>query len=322
MVQKTIICLLCIVSLLLIVLPGSAAEDSEDFEESDYAANIIQKGSDLIIINAADGLGSIWKNNTFTEGMNETQDVTDEYGATRGAITALVTVNPHPDQIPAIKNFEQNTKSEWIFLIAVYILSYVSASRLERSKRTIFTRALNNYDLSDNRFVAGVFACMASYAAPRVLLITYDVCTVVSKWAMIEVMDYIEPSAENAYMYFMMMIGETLVAVPFIIRQWVLDVGYAASRFLIVLFIMGFFQDEILWMWEKFKKILALQPVCVFVACIIMAAIKANGLENVGGAYVIMFFVIACFIKEWMVPGVVTRTVNRAARGAYMVVKA
>ena len=306
MVKKYIICL-CFMFLLL-SFPAGAQENS--FTEEDYAANIIQKGSDLIIIKAAEGLASIWQNNTFSQGFEENQDVTDEYGATRGAITALIVTNPHPDQIPAIKKFEEESKAEWAFLIAVYILTYVYAVRLERSKRKYFTRALKNYDLSENRFVTSVFVCIASYAAPRALLIAYDVCTAVSKWAMIDVMDYIEPSADNAWMFFWMMLGETFVAIPFIIRHWVLDIAYAAVRFLIVLFMIGLFQDEIIWMWEKFKRILTVQPFAVFGTCVMLAAIKTSNMEDMGGAYAIMFFVIALFIKEWVFPGRITRAVK------------
>jgi hypothetical protein len=289
----------------------SKNDEGTDYTKADYGASIVSKGADLIVLNVANAIGIIWQNNTFSKEFTEQENLTNEYGATRGAITSLMIANPHPEEVKPIKKFEEDSRAEWAFLICIYILSFVYASRLEHSKNHYFQRALSNYDLSENRFITGVFVCIASYVAPKVVLFLIDISSAVSKFAMLSIIDYIEPSTDNAYLYLMMMIGETIVAVPFIIRQWVLILAYAISRILIVLFIMGIFQDQILMAYEKFKLILALQPVCVFVACGIMLIIKWYGLENVTGMYIIMFLVIAYLIKEWLFPGPVNRAISR-----------
>jgi|GEM_PF-4775115 len=315
MVRKILISFLCLMLLSIAIHPAAAAEDN--YTNEDYAVSIAQKCTDGVIMHTADGISSVWQNSTFAMAYNDSSDVTHEYGETRGAITALVTAKPHPEKIETIQKWEENSKNEWAFLIVVYIFSFMLVNRVRRTKQTAFTKALSDYDLSDNRFIFGVFACIASYAAPRAILILSDICAAVSKYAMIEIMDYIEPSTNNAIMYLFMMLGEAFVAVPFIIRLWVIDTMYAAARFLVVLYIIGICQDEIAWIWEKFKKILAIQPVCVFVSCIMLAAIKAEHMEANPGAYAILFFTVAYVIKEWMVPGVVTRTVKRTAGFAY-----
>lgn len=290
--------------------PVAAASD-QNFSNEDYATSIAQKCSDGVIVHIADGIGSVWKNNTFSQSYNESSDVTEEYGATRGAITALVTAKAHPDQIDTIKKWDENSKNEWAFLVCIFIFTFLIVNKVKRTKELAFSKVLSDYDLSSNRFVFGVLACIGSYAAPRAVLLLDDICSVISKYAMVEIMDFIEPSTQNAIMYLCMMIGELLVAVPFIIRLWVIDTVYAASRFLVVLYIIGICQDQIVWIWIKFKRILEIQPVCVFAACIMLAAIKAEHMETNPASYVILFFVIAYIIKEWMVPGVVTRTVKR-----------
>ena len=289
----------------------SEMDEGTEFTKADFAAEIMKKGVDLIVIEAADGIASIWKNNTFSMGLQENQDVVNEYGATRGAITTLMVANPHPEEIEPIAKFEKEQVNEWAFLIAVFILTFLLADRAEKSKNTYFQKALVRYDLSESRFVVGVFACIASYGAPRILLFIYWVLSAVSKFTMIEVMDFIEPSAENAWLYFFMMIGETLVGVPFLIRHWVMDLAYAVCRLVVVIFVMGLFQDEILAMWRRFKLILIMQPVCVFVACAIIAIIKAYHAEDSAGLYIILFGMVAYTIKELLLPGKVAAMVDK-----------
>jgi len=293
------------------VLDEAPITSRNDYTKADYGASIGAKAADLIVFNVANAIGSIWQNNTFSREYSENNNITNEYGATRGAITSLMVANPHPEEIEPIKKFEEDSRAEWAFLIVVYILSFVYASRLEKSKDRFFQRALSNYDLSENRFITGVFVCIASYVAPKVVLFLIEISSAVSKFAMLSIIDYIEPSTDNAFLYLFMMAGETIVAVPFIIRQWVLILAYAISRLLIVLFVMGIYQDQLLMAYEKFKLILALQPVCVFVACGIMLIIKWYHLENVTGMYLIMFLVIAYLIKEWLFPGPVNRAISR-----------
>lgn len=287
-------------------------EPESEYSSIDLLASGFVEGFDLIIISFADAISSIWKNNIAVQKLGENEAVIEEYGLLRGGIFTLVSANIQPDEIEAIAEFEKNTKAEWVFLVCVYILGFVMFANIERAKRGIFASTLSKHDLSDSRFVGGAVLCMASFLAPRLILVALDVCTGVSQFFMINVMDYIEPSVDNAYMYLFMTIGESLIAIFFIIRQWAIDIVYVFSRFLVIIYIMGFFQDELLWVYSKFKKILALQPVCVGVACICLVAIKSANMEDATGAYILMFLFIAYILKEWMFGGVLDKSVRRA----------
>lgn len=275
-------------------------QKSKDYSSQDAGASMIQKGIDACVLSLANSIGAIWNNNSATEALNKNSNVTDEYGATRGAIFTFITVNPEPEKIEPIANFESNTKAEWAFLVCVFILGFVVFANVARANKGAFNHALGDRDISDSRFVGGAILCMASYFAPKLVLLSIYVCEMISKFAMVNILDYIEPSIENAWLYLFMTIGEFLVAIFFIIRPWVIDIFYAASRFIAVLFFMGIFTDEIRWAVNKYIKVLLLQPVCIFVACICLIAIKWAHMESAAGAYLVLFLFVAYINYKWM----------------------
>jgi hypothetical protein len=139
-----------------------------------------------------------------------------------------------------------------------------------------------------------------------------------SSYAMMNILDYIAPSLENAWMYLFMAIGEAFVAVFFVIRPWIIDIVYAASRLLAVWYFMGIWRGEAEWVWNKYFKILLLQPVCIFVSCGCLIGIKNAGMENSAGPYFIMFLFIAYINYKWMFGNFGLHTVSRLTRYAYM----
>jgi hypothetical protein len=289
---------------------------SVDYSESDYGASMVQKGLDLAVISLADGIASIWKDNRATNEFNKNSIVTEEYGATRGAIFTFVTVNPEPDKIGPIQKFESESKAVWAFLVCVFILGFVMFANIARANKSAYSYSLGDHDFSDSRFIGGSILCMAAYLAPKAVLVSLDLCTALSQFAMLNVLDYIEPSLENAYLYFMMTLGETLVAVFFIVRPWIIDIAYAASRLVVVIYFMGFFQDEIRWAFSKYVKVLLLQPVCIFFSCVCLIAVKWAGMENASGAYIIMFLFIAWINYKWMFSNFGVSTVKHIAKTA------
>lgn len=275
-------------------------QKSKDYSSQDAGASMIQKGIDSCVLALANAIGDIWKNNSVTNALDENSNVTEEYGATRGAIFTFITENPEPDKIEPIANFESNTKAEWAFLVCVFILGFVMVTNVSKANKGAFNHALGDHDLSDSRFIGGAILCMASYFAPKLVLLSIALCEVISKFVMVNVLDYIEPSVENAWMYLFMAIGEALVAVFFIVRPWVIDIVYAASRFIAVLFFMGIFTDEIRWVVNKYVKILLLQPICIFVACICLIALKWANMEDAAGGYLVLFLFVAYINYKWM----------------------
>ncbi|MDD2286443.1 MAG: hypothetical protein PHQ11_13725 [Paludibacter sp.] len=288
-------------------------QKSKDYSSQDVGASMIQKGIDACVLSLANAVGSVWKNNSVSEAFEDNSNVTNEYGATRGAIFTFITENPEPDNIEPISNFESNTKAEWAFLVCIFILGFVMVANIAKANQGAFNHALGDHDLSDSRFVGGAFLCMASYFAPKLVLLSIDVCEIISKFAMLNVLDYIEPSIENAWMYLFITIGEALVSIFFIIRPWVIDIFYAASRFLAVLFFMGLFVDEIRWVVSKYIRVLLLQPVCIFVACICLIAIKWAHMEDATGAYIILFLFVAYINYKWMFGNFGMSTIKRVA---------
>ncbi|MDD2286870.1 MAG: hypothetical protein PHQ11_15895 [Paludibacter sp.] len=288
-------------------------QSSKDYSSQDVGASMIQKGIDACVLSLANAVGSVWKNNSVSEALEGNSNVTDEYGATRGAIFTFITENPEPDKIEPIANFESNTKAEWAFLVCVFILGFLMVANIARANKGAFNHALGDHDLSDSRFIGGAFLCMASYFAPKLVLLSIDLCEMLSKFAMLNVLDYIEPSIENAWMYLFMTIGEALVSIFFIIRPWVIDIFYASSRFLAVLFFMGLFVDEIRWVVSKYIRVLLLQPVCIFVACICLIALKWAHMEDAAGAYIILFLFVAYINYKWMFGNFGMSTIKRVA---------
>lgn len=285
-------------------------QKEKDYSQQDLGAGMVQKGIDLFVISAADGISSIWKGNSVSKKFDENQNITDEYGATRGALFTLITENPHPNEIGVIQEFVVESKAEWAFLVSMYIFGFVFASRIEHTRSKYFAKALSSTDLSDNRFILGALVCMCSFLCPRLVLLSIYICTAVSQYFMIHALDYIEPSIDNAMMYFFMALGELAVAAFFVIRQWYIDIFYMLSHFIPCFYMMGVFKSEIEWAYSKYKKLLTLQPLCILIASVSIIVIKENGWEDATGIYVIMFLAIGYICWQWVIGGYLDNAVK------------
>jgi hypothetical protein len=283
--------------LLLSVMPVDAA----DLNPQDAGEGMIKGGFDLIIISAADGLNSIWKDNMFSNGFNNNTNVSKQYGATRSAIFTFVSVNPQPATIEPIAAFEKKTVYVWAFLVFLFIFWTPIRNVLARANYSTYSSAFGDTDFSDSKYVGTLILLLASYFAPQFITFVLDICTVISQYAMLNVLDYIEPSLENAWVYLFMAIVEFGLSIFFVIRPWIIDVVYAASRLLAVWYFVGIWRGESSWVWQRFFKIVSLQPVCIFVACVFLIGIKWAGMENGAGGYLIMFAILFYLCYKWTV---------------------
>lgn len=301
-----------------------AVDDSDDTEEasqdnqpvvdeytkSDWLAGGVETGFENMLIKAVDTANSAWRGSLVADKVDENKAVIDEYGNVRGGVFIGVTENVEPDKNPDIQKFVTGTEAEWFWLVLTYLFGYTFAARIKRQTNVLFDQALKDYDLSDSRFVCGFGLCLASYSAPRLVIIAVEVCSRISQVFMLQVMDYIQPSADNAFMYIFMGVGEAVIGIPFVIRQWIITAVYATCRFLIVAFAIGIFKPELIRAYEYFKKILAIQPICVGLASFCLICIKTTHTETIGLPYAIMFITIAYILKNFMFGGRLDNTVR------------
>jgi hypothetical protein len=259
----------------------------------DAGAGMIKKGGDLLILSLANALNECWQGNMFSEDFNENRNITEERGATLSAILTLVSANPNPQNIEPLEKFKNSTKYIWAFVVSIFIFGNPMINKYARVLPDTYHSAFGDRYVSDEKFIGTTFLLMASYHAPRLVLIVLDLSTALSKYFMLNVLDYIEPSLENAWMYLFMAIGELLLAVFFIVRPWAIDIFYGASVLFALWYFLGIWREEAKWAWTKFFKITFMQVVCVFVACVCLISIKWAGLELIAGTYVIMFVFIA-----------------------------
>jgi len=207
----------------------------------------------------------------------------------------FMTINPEPQNIPEIAEFEKNSYYTWGILVVIFIFGMATATTIAKTNYQAYSKVLGERDLSEERFIWGSVMCIIAYFTPYYVLATLDLCTVISQYAMMNVLDYIEPSLDNAYMYFFMSLVDLGVAVFFIIRPWIIVIVYAASRILGVWYFSGFWHEEITW-------------ICI----------KWIGWEDGAGGYIIMFLLIAYINYKWMFSNWGLGTVTRAGKVAIL----
>lgn len=290
-----------IITVLLILLFSIGTVHAEEGPTPEEAgAGMIKMGLDMMIMSLANALNSLWQGNMFSEDFDENQNITEERGATLSAILTLVSANPNPQNVEPIETFKNRTKYVWALLVACFIFGNPVINTYTRSHPETYRSAFGDRYISDEKFVGTTFLLMMSYYAPHFVLIVLDLTTALSKFFMLNVLDYIEPSLENAWMYLFMAIGELLLAAFFIVRPWAIDIVYGSSILLASWFFLGVWREEARWVWNKFFKITFLQTVCVFVTCVCIIGIKWAGLEFTGGVYVLMFAFIAYICYKFM----------------------
>lgn len=284
---KTVVVLMI---LLLSVYPVCAATGPTPGEAG---AGMIKDGSDMIIMSLAEALNSFWQGNMFSEDFNNNTNITNEKGATLSAILTLVSANPNPQNIEPLEKFKNTTKYIWVFIVSLFIFGNPVINKYAKVLPDTYRSAFGDRYVSDEKFVGTTLLLIASYYAPNFVLIFLDVSTALSKYCMLNVLDYIEPSLDNAWMYLFMAIGELLLAAFFIIRPWAIDIFYGASILFALWYFIGIWREEAKWVWIKFFKITLMQVVCVFVTCVSIISIKWAGIDDIAGVYVLLFVFIA-----------------------------
>jgi hypothetical protein len=297
---------------LLSIIPADAAT------EQDAGANMIQAGFDLVIRSLADGLKMLWSDNGTLKAYENNTNVTQRYGETRSSIMTFVSVNMEPDKIKPVQDFEGKTTPVWLLLVVFYILGNPIRNILARAGYNTYSDIFGRPNLSGEKYIGTVILLALSYATPNLFLVIIQACTIASQYFMLNVMDYIEPSLGNAWLYLFMAIGEALLAVFFIVRPFVICIVYSVCKLLAVWFLIGVWRGEITWIWSRFFKILTLQPVVIFVTCISIVGIQWAHLDQSPGAYIAMFFLLFYICYKWMtgnfdLPGRLTRLAVRSA---------
>jgi len=318
---------LAVLMLVLIsVIPASAADgNSSSLNPQDAGANMIQAGFDLVIRSLADGIQLLWKpqesdllNNFDNKSFANSANVTAKYGETRASIMTFVSMNIQPNKIGPVQNFEDKTTPIWALLVAFFILGTPIRNALARAGYNTYVDTFGIPNLSGEKYIGTVILLLLSYATPNLVLVICQGCTIVSAYMMLNIMDYIEPSLSNAWLYLFMMISEAILAIFFIVRPWVICIVYAACKLLAVWFLCGVARGQVSWIWTRFFKILTLQPVIIFVTCICIVGIQWSHMDHSPGAYIAMFFLLFYICYKWMtgnfdLPGRLTRMAVRSA---------
>ncbi len=304
--------------LVILLFSIGTAYAAEGPSPEEAGAGMVKKGLDMLIMSLAEALNYIWQDNMFSEEFEKNQNITDEKGATQSAILTFVSVNPNPQNIEPLENFKNNTKYVWILIVAGFIFLNPVFNTYTRTFPETYKSAFGDRYISDEKFIGTTFLLIISYFAPYAVLMVLDLSTEASKWLMLNILDYIEPSLDNAWMYLFMAIGELLLAAFFIIRPWVICIVYAASILLSVWYFLGIWREKAEWVWEKFFAITTLQPVCVFVACVCLIGIKWIGWEDGAGGYILMFVFLAYICYKYMFGNFGLRTLTETSKVAIM----
>jgi hypothetical protein len=310
---------------LLFVVPVSAA-DNTSLSHQDAGANMVQAGFNLVIRSLADGITMLWQapgkavnsnfDNRTMDNITKNANVTQRYGETRSSIMTFVSMNIQPDKIKAVQYVEEKTTPVWLLLVALFIFGNPIRNVLARAGYQTYTSSFGTPNLSDEKYIGTVILLGCSYATPNIILLIIEACTIASSYFMISIMEYIEPSIDNAWLYLFMAIGEALLAIFFVVRPFVICIVYSVCKLLAVWFLSGIWKGEITWVWSRFFKILTLQPVIIFVTCICIVGIQWSGMDSAPGAYIAMFALLFYICYKWMtgnfdIPGRLTRLAVR-----------
>ena len=198
---------------------------------------------------------------------------------TRSSIMTFVSINVQPDKIKAVPDVEDKTIPIWLRLVVFYILGNPIRNILARAGYQTYSSTFDTPNLSSEKYVGTVSLLLCSYATPNLVLLLIHACTLASSYFMLSIMDYIEPSLNNAWLYLFMASSETILAIFFIIRPWVICVVYAVCKLLAVCFLVGIWKGEVTWIWSRFFKILTLQPVIIFVTCICIVGMQWSHMD-------------------------------------------
>lgn len=310
----------------MLINPVCAADTN--LTAQDIGASAVKAGFDLVIRSLADGITLLWQapgkainsnfNNGTMDNITQKANVTQKYGETRSSIMDFVSVNIQPNKIQPVQDIEEKTTPFWLLLVVFYILGNPIRNILARAGYEIYSENFGSPNLSREKYIGTVILLLCSYATPNIVLLGLEACTVLSSYFMLSIMEYIEPSLDNAWLYLFMAIGEALLAVFFVIRPFVICIVYSVCKILAVWFFVGIWKGEITWVWSRFFKILTLQPVIIFITCICLIGIKWAGLDEITGAYIAMFALLFYVCYKWMtgnfdLPGRLARMATRRA---------
>ena len=235
-----------------------------------------------------DGKGTQAGSDMITEAVTEDiprklgNSVFDQFGGVRKWITKFYTWNIKPWMIPGVEKFYHSN----LLLVFPLIILFVMGSTLAKffaianpqAVKEVFGETTWAYkdSLGGTLFMLiGAFSGGAYYAVMLVL-------DLINMYLMFQVMETIEPSIDNATMFFGLACITVLLFIFFVYRQMWIAAGYGLAPIFGVLFFSGCFSDFTDNVGEMWLRAMMMQPLSILITVFWLIVIKGISMEIFG----------------------------------------
>lgn len=208
--------------------------------------------------------------------------VFDQFGGVRKWLVKFYTWNIKPWEIIGVEKFYNNNlllvfPAIILFLLGATLAKFIAIANPQAVKEVFGETTWAYKDAIGGTLfmLIGAFSGGAFYAFMLLL-------DLVNLYLMFQVMETIEPSMNNAGMYFGMAIITVLLFVFFVYRQMWIVAGYALSPVYGVLFASGCFSDFTDNVGETFLRAMMMQPLSILIMVVWLIVIKGIALEIYG----------------------------------------
>ena len=260
------------------------SEKSNSFNFTDPVTTSLSGDSSKEEKNKGTQAGSDMITEAFTEDIPRSlgDSVFDQFGGVRKWITMFYTWNIKPWLIPGVEKFYNNN----LLLVFPLIFLFVMGATLAKffaianpqAVKDVFGETTWAYkdSLGGTLFMLiGAFSGGAYYAFMLLL-------DIINLYLMFQVMETIEPSIDNAFMYFFMALVTIGLFIFFVYRQMWIVAGYALSPIYGVLFASGCFSSFTDSIGEMWLRAMIMQPFSIMITVFWLIVIKGVSLEMFG----------------------------------------
>lgn len=294
-------------------LKGSTEEKNETpspltpgYTQSDAASDAVATGGEKLMIRMADG-------------------IYNSFGFMEGSIFQMVTFNIDPRKLPVIEKFAQDSKYLAVPLVILLLICECIAGSAATVSPATYANVFGKKDFSNESFVGGGILMVAGIGGSALYWGIMALSELVSAFFMLEFLESIKPSADNAVMYFCLAIIELILSLFFFYRQILVLAGYPLSPIYCVLYASGYAREFIDDIGDRFVRAVMMQPLCILVIGLGITVMKAFE-WTVAGVVVwdaddeMLFYVIIGYLAyrtcKWCIKGdwsIVRRTVGLQA---------